>query len=120
MDAPVPVAASQNFEARSSVAYDSQNRLWVAYEASDAKWGKDFGAYETTGVALYQDHTVQREMFPGLAGVRHRGELGGQCCRLARRAKAGREAGKRPMTAARSRPAKKRGQWHRGEFQCGR
>ena len=53
---PIPVAASQNFEARSSVAYDAQSRLWVAYEASDTKWGKDFGAYETTGVALYQGH----------------------------------------------------------------
>ncbi len=49
MDPPTPVAASQNFEARSSVAYDAKNRLWVAYEASERKWGKDFGAYETTG-----------------------------------------------------------------------
>ena len=44
MDAPVPVAASPSFEARASIAYDKQNRLWVAYEASDTKWGKDFGA----------------------------------------------------------------------------
>jgi hypothetical protein len=65
MDAPVPVAASQNFEARSSVAYDPQNRLWVAYEASDTKWGKDFGAYETTGIALYQDHSLRVKCFAG-------------------------------------------------------
>jgi hypothetical protein len=65
MDAPVPVAASQNFEARSSIAYDSQNRLWVAYEASTRKWGKDFGAYETTGVSLYQDHNAQVKCFQG-------------------------------------------------------
>jgi hypothetical protein len=65
MDSPVPVAASRNFEARSSIAYDSQNRLWVAYEASTALWGKDFGALEKTGVSLYHDHTVQVKCFQG-------------------------------------------------------
>jgi hypothetical protein len=65
MDAPIPVAASQNFEARSSIAYDRDNRLWVAYEASATKWGKDFGAYETTGVSLYQDHNVRVKCFRG-------------------------------------------------------
>jgi hypothetical protein len=65
MDAPTPVAASQNFEARSSVAYDAKNRLWVAYEASEKKWGKDFGAYETTGVALYQGHNLKVKCFAG-------------------------------------------------------
>jgi hypothetical protein len=65
MDAPTPVAATQNFEARSSVAYDAKNRLWVAYEASEKKWGKDFGAYETTGVALYQGHNLKVKCFAG-------------------------------------------------------
>jgi hypothetical protein len=65
MDPPTPVAASQNFEARSSVAYDAKNRLWVAYEASEKKWGKDFGAYETTGVALYQGHNIKVKCFAG-------------------------------------------------------
>jgi hypothetical protein len=65
MDAPVPVAASPNFEARATAAYDGKNRLWVAYEASDTKWGKDFGAYETTGIALYQDHTAKVKCFQG-------------------------------------------------------
>jgi len=65
MEAPAPVAASRNFEARSAAAYDPQNRLWVAYEASDAKWGKDFGAYETTGIALYQGHNLRVKCFEG-------------------------------------------------------
>lgn len=65
MEAPVPVAASQNFEARSSVAFDGQGRLWVAYEASDVKWGKDFGAYETTGIALYQGHNLRIKCLEG-------------------------------------------------------
>src|SRR5262249_53416503 len=39
MEPPFAVAASANFEARSSAAYDRQGRLWVAYEASGEKWG---------------------------------------------------------------------------------
>jgi len=65
MEAPVAAAASANFEARSAVAYDPQNRLWVAYEASDTRWGKDFGAYETTGIALYQGHNLRVKCFEG-------------------------------------------------------
>ena len=75
MDAPVPVAASPRFEARASVAYDKQNRLWVAYEASDTKWGKDYGAYETSGVALYQDHTVNVKCFQGDQALTPAGDL---------------------------------------------
>jgi len=59
MDDPIPVAATLNFEARSSLAYDPQNRLWIAYEVSGPKWGKDFGAYDTTGIGLYQNHNIQ-------------------------------------------------------------
>ena len=66
MDAPVPVAASAGFEARSSIAYDARNRLWVAYEVSDDRWGKDFGAYQTTGIAIYQGHNIQVKCFDGL------------------------------------------------------
>ena len=58
MDAPVAIAASANFEARSSVAYDAAGRLWIGYEASDEKWGKDFGVYDTKGVSLYRGQTV--------------------------------------------------------------
>ena len=65
MEPAVPVAASQNFEARSSIAFDAHNRLWVAYEASFKKWGKDFGAYESTGVALYQGHNTHIKCFQG-------------------------------------------------------
>lgn len=63
MDPAVPVAASENFEARSSIAFDNDDRLWVAYEAANVKWGKDFGAYEKTGVALYQGESVKVKCF---------------------------------------------------------
>jgi hypothetical protein len=59
MDDPIPIAATLNFEARSTLAYDPQNRLWIAYEVSGPKWGKDYGLYDTTGIALYHNHTIQ-------------------------------------------------------------
>ena len=65
MDAPVAVAASAGFEARSSIVFDPKNRLWVAYETSDTGWGKDYGAYQTTGIALYQGHNIQVKCFEG-------------------------------------------------------
>jgi len=65
MDAPIPVAASNNFEARSSIAFDAKNRLWIAYETSDTGWGKAFGAYQTTGIGLYQGHSIQVKCLVG-------------------------------------------------------
>jgi hypothetical protein len=59
MERPVAIAASANFEARSSAAYDGAGRLWVAYEASDERWGKDFGVYDIKGVSLYRGQTVR-------------------------------------------------------------
>lgn len=59
LDDPIPIAATDNFEARSSLAYDPQNRLWIAYEFAGSRWGKDFGAYDTSGLPLYSAHTIQ-------------------------------------------------------------
>jgi hypothetical protein len=61
----VPVASGSGFDARPSVSYDPQGRLWVAWESSDTRWGKDYGAYSTTGIALYQGHTVKVRCFVG-------------------------------------------------------
>ena len=58
LTAPRAVAASLQFEARSSIAYDAQNRLWIAYETAPRMWGKDYGTLQTTGVGLYLDHNV--------------------------------------------------------------
>jgi len=54
-----PVAASARYEAYPSLAYDPGGRLWVAYEQGGERWGKDFGAYDTTGLALYQGRAVR-------------------------------------------------------------
>jgi hypothetical protein len=59
MAAPIPIAATLSFEARSTLAYDPQNRLWIAYEVSGPDWGKDYGSYDSTGIALYHNHTIQ-------------------------------------------------------------
>ena len=54
------VADSPPFEARPSVAYDAQGRLWIAYEEGPEKWGKNFGALETDrGNPLYGVRSVR-------------------------------------------------------------
>ena len=55
----VAVAASARYEAYPSIAYDGSGRLWVAYEEGGSGWGKDFGAYRTDGVALYQGRAIR-------------------------------------------------------------
>jgi hypothetical protein len=59
LDTPIPIAATTAFEARSSLAYDPQNRLWIAYETAGTRWGKDFGTYDTTGLPLYSNHNIE-------------------------------------------------------------
>ncbi|MGH9665165.1 MAG: hypothetical protein ACRD9L_12135, partial [Bryobacteraceae bacterium] len=54
-----PVAATLRYEAYPSIAYDPSGRLWVAYEEGGERWGKDFGAYETTGFSVYQGRAVR-------------------------------------------------------------
>jgi len=54
-----PVAATARYEAYPSIAYDPGGRLWVAYEEGAERWGKDFGATDTTGVALYQGRFIR-------------------------------------------------------------
>ena len=55
----IAVAASARYEAYPSLAYDATGRLWVAYEEGAEGWGKDFGAHDTTGMALYQGRAVR-------------------------------------------------------------
>ncbi len=57
------VAASDRYEAYPSIAYDPAGRLWVAYEEGGERWGKDFGAYDTTGLALYQGRAIKLRGF---------------------------------------------------------
>jgi hypothetical protein len=53
------VTQSPLYEARPSIAYDTDNRLWICWELSGATWGKDWGAYEReTGIGLYRDRQI--------------------------------------------------------------
>ncbi len=60
-----PVAASARYEAYPSLAFDPAGRLWVAWEESEQGWGKDWGAYETTGIALYQGRSIRAKVLQG-------------------------------------------------------
>jgi hypothetical protein len=53
------VAATARYEAYPSIAYDATGRLWVAYEEGGIGWGKDWGAYDTSGIALYQGRSIR-------------------------------------------------------------
>ena len=56
----VVVADSPGFEARPSLAVDSNGRAWVAYEERSANWGKDFGNIpDDPGTGLYQESVVR-------------------------------------------------------------
>ncbi|HEY3131688.1 MAG TPA: hypothetical protein VGL91_19695, partial [Acidobacteriota bacterium] len=58
-------AATARYEAYPSVAYDPSGRLWIAWEESDQGWGKDFGAYETTGIGLYHGRWIRLKVWEG-------------------------------------------------------
>jgi hypothetical protein len=54
------VASSPRFEARPSLCYDPQGRLWIAYEEGPEKWGKDYGALDAEdGNPLYNRRSVR-------------------------------------------------------------
>ena len=55
----ITVAATPRYEAYPSIAYEPGGRLWVAYEEGGEGWGKDFGAYSSTGVSVYQGRAVR-------------------------------------------------------------
>jgi hypothetical protein len=63
----VPIASSPRFEARTSIAVDKQDRVWVAYEEAGANWGKDFGSKWTgkSGVPFYMDRRIQVRVVSG-------------------------------------------------------
>ena len=61
------IAATASNEARSSLVFDGQNRLWIAHEISPEGWGKDFGPYDRSPkrTALYQSRQVGLKILVG-------------------------------------------------------
>ncbi|HEY2931522.1 MAG TPA: DUF3604 domain-containing protein [Acidobacteriota bacterium] len=43
----IPVSATASYEAHASAVFDTHDRLWIAWEESGAKWGKDTGQEST-------------------------------------------------------------------------
>ncbi|HUP82319.1 MAG TPA: hypothetical protein VM260_27445, partial [Pirellula sp.] len=61
-----PVAETDEHQARPSICYDRQGRLWCAWEASGATWGKNWGALvQGQGIPLYQDRHVGLRILDG-------------------------------------------------------
>ena len=58
-----PVAATAAYEAYPSIAYDPAGTLWVAYEEGGERWGKNFGADDSSGLALYQGSAIRLRGF---------------------------------------------------------
>src|SRR5258708_22085780 len=53
------VAASSLYEAYPSIAYDPSGTLWIAYEEGAERWGKDYGADESSGVPIYAGRAIR-------------------------------------------------------------
>jgi hypothetical protein len=57
------VAASPRFEARPSLCYDADGRLWIAYEEGQEHWGLDYGplapAMTDRGAPLYGERSIR-------------------------------------------------------------
>ena len=53
------VAASSLYEAYPSIAYDPSGTLWIAYEEGAERWGKDYGADESSGVPVYAGRAIR-------------------------------------------------------------
>ena len=60
-----PAATTADYEARPSLTYDRQNRLWVAWERSGPTWGKDWGALDRAGIGLYRDRQIGMAVLVG-------------------------------------------------------
>ena len=54
-----PVAASKLYEAYPSIAYDASGTLWAAYEEGGERWGKDYGADESSGIPVYAGRAIR-------------------------------------------------------------
>jgi len=52
-------ANTPKYEARPTVTYDHDNRLWISYELSGPTWGKNWGGLiRDQGIGLYRDRQI--------------------------------------------------------------
>jgi hypothetical protein len=69
LDSVIAAASTPLFEAHGSIAFDAKNRLWLAYEVSSARWGKNYGAHDTSGSPLYDDRNIRVRCFDGVTAL---------------------------------------------------
>lgn len=67
--AETAVAATASYEAYPSIAYDPSGTMWVAYEEGAERWGKNFGADDSSGMALYQGRAIHLRGFTSSGAV---------------------------------------------------
>ncbi len=61
-----PVANTPLYEARPSLTYDHEGRLWIAWEESGESWGKDWGALDKEGgLGLYINRQIGMRVLAG-------------------------------------------------------
>ena len=54
------VANTPQFEAHPTIAFDKENRLWIAWDQSGSQWGKDFGfLVKDKGTGLHQSRSIR-------------------------------------------------------------
>ncbi|HWZ34178.1 MAG TPA: hypothetical protein VNX18_22725 [Bryobacteraceae bacterium] len=71
------VAASAAYQAYPSIAYDPAGTAWIAYEEGGEGWGKNFGADDSSGIALYQGRAIRlRGVTPSGAMVETATDIG--------------------------------------------
>jgi hypothetical protein len=78
LGAEVAVANSPLREARASVVCDKQDRVWVAWDAGGANWGKDQGYTvrdNPQGVVLYDARQIGVKVFAGGVAKEPAGEV---------------------------------------------
>lgn len=59
------VTNSPRFHANPSLAVDTQNRVWIAWEESRENWGKDTGFLLSGGTGLYDSRAVKIAIWDG-------------------------------------------------------
>jgi hypothetical protein len=59
----LPVTTSSRFHAHASLAVDSQDRLWIAYDEAPENWAKDVGFLLTGGTGIYQSRTIKLAVY---------------------------------------------------------
>lgn len=55
---PIPVAATLQFEARPSLAFDGDGALWIAWEQTGENWAKDYGPLKRYGIPIFDGRTL--------------------------------------------------------------